>query len=228
MFQLTGKTSRAFGLPFQGTLAAGMLLLSPMSDHLRSQATGLEEFNHPATVTAVASEAFQKQILAEIITDYHTYLAPEDKERLPRIIVEASERYGYHPFFVAGIIETESSFNNQAVSHAHAHGLMQIIPYVGEALARELDIPWRGVATLHDPEINIELGLYYLRQLEERFDDLDLALAAYNMGPTLLSQRMANGFRPHGIYAGRVNASYQTFRAVAREYLDSRHLEARL
>ena len=222
------RTSRTFGLPLQGTLAAGMILLAPMSDRLQSNAQGLEDFHHPALVTAIASDTFHTQVLTTILADYHTFLSSEEKERLPHLIVEISERYGYHPFFVAGIMETESSFNNRAISSANARGLMQIIPYVGEALARELGFTWSGPETLHIPEINIELGLYYLRQLEERFGDLDLALAAYNMGPTLLSQRMATGFRPHGVYAGRVNAAYQSFRGVAREFQDFQHLEARL
>ena len=36
---------------------------------------------------------------------------------------------------------------------------------------------------LFDEDINIQVGLYYLRAMLNRFEDRDLALAAYNCGP---------------------------------------------
>ncbi len=173
---------------------------------------------------------FEVEALREIIGSYRTSLTPEEKGSLPYLIVDLSRQYGYDPFFVAGLIDTESSFNNRAVSSVGARGLMQIMPFVGEALARDAGLPWRGVESLHQPELNVELGLFYLRRLEERFGNLDLALAAYNMGPTLLEEKMSRGFRPYGIYSGRVNAAYRGFLAQA-ESLQAREtdfLEANL
>lgn len=197
-------------VPLQVTLIFGLLLLIPT---LKIPHTNV---SFPAseasdTISAFTEDDYKVAILTEIVSDYKTFLSEDDKAKLPGQIVEAANRFGYDPYFVAGLIETESSFNNHAVSTAGARGLLQLVPSTAQALAEELGMPWRGAATLHDPEANLELGLYYLRKLEERFGSLDIALAAYNMGPSLLEQKMASGFRPRGFYAGKVNAAYREY-----------------
>jgi len=88
----------------------------------------------------------------------------------------AAERHGVDPLLVAAVVEVESRFDARAVSHRGAMGLMQLLPlHVGPESADEL----------LDPALNLDLGAGYLRWLLELFDgDLELALAAYNAGPT--------------------------------------------
>lgn len=203
-------------VPLQATLVLGLLLLIPAIKY-PAGATALEEIESPTSIIGFREEELQEAILAEMIRDYKTFLTEEQKAQLPGLIISAAIRHGYDPFFVAGLIETESSFNNQAVSTAGARGLLQLIPSTAQAMAAELGVEWQGPQTLHDPATNLDLGLYYLRKLEERFGNLDIALAAYNMGPSLLDQKMATGFRPRGIYSGKVNASYRQFRMRADE-----------
>lgn len=96
-----------------------------------------------------------------------------------------SRREELNPFLVAALIRQESEFNAHALSPAHAYGLMQIRPSTGRALARHLG--WRHFYTryLLDGDRNIELGTYFFRQLYKTYNgDLDLALAAYNAGPS--------------------------------------------
>lgn len=206
-----------FVVPFQVAFSAGLMVLIPAFQFQPARATGTIEVGPAVVAGELDEDVVLEAVVAGLIRDYRTFLREEDKRKLPSLIVDLSTKYGYDPIFVVGLIEIESSFNNQAVSVAGARGLLQIIPYVAEALADELGIPWQGPQSLHDPAINLELGLYYLRQLEQRFGSVDLALAAYNMGPSLLEQKMAQGFRPRGLYSGKINAAYRAHLERAKD-----------
>lgn len=96
------------------------------------------------------------------------------------LIAAASKTHGVDPALIAGVIESESSFNPNAVSHAGAKGLMQLM----DATARGL-----GVTDPFDPKQNVMGGTKLLRQLLDRYGgDVRLALAAYNAGPGAVSQ----------------------------------------
>jgi soluble lytic murein transglycosylase len=85
------------------------------------------------------------------------------------------------PALVAGLIRQESSWNPRAVSRAGARGLMQVMPSVGEEIARSLRYPFWDAALLFDPNVNIELGTAHLRAALSTHS-LPRALAAYNAG----------------------------------------------
>tara|TARA_R110000782_G_scaffold16338_10_gene46949 strand:+ start:306 stop:2300 length:1995 start_codon:yes stop_codon:yes gene_type:complete len=88
------------------------------------------------------------------------------------------------PTWAYGIARSESLFMHDVRSHAGAIGLMQLMPATGRDVAREIKLPFAGLATLVDPESNIRLGTTYLAQMAERFDGNPvLATAAYNAGP---------------------------------------------
>jgi|GEM_PF-2421246 len=96
--------------------------------------------------------------------------------RYDPIIEAASSEYDVDFFLVKAIIQAESSFNPSAVSPVGASGLMQIMPGTADML---------GVRNAFDPEENIHAGVRYFRLLLEMLDgDVELALAAYNAGPT--------------------------------------------
>jgi soluble lytic murein transglycosylase-like protein len=67
----------------------------------------------------------------------------------------------------------ESRMNPEAQSGAGARGLLQLMP----ATARELRLIG------DDPRANVLAGARYLRQMLDRFGNVELALAAYNAGP---------------------------------------------
>jgi soluble lytic murein transglycosylase len=86
------------------------------------------------------------------------------------------------PALVAAIIRQESSFNPHAVSVAGARGLMQVMPSVGQQVARSLGYPLWDAGLLFDADANLELGVAHLASSIRQYDDLPRVLAAYNAG----------------------------------------------
>ena len=88
------------------------------------------------------------------------------------------------PTWAYGIARSESLFMRDVRSSAGAVGLMQLMPATGKQVAREIRLPYSGLATLTDPESNIRLGTSYLGQMAARYSGNQvLATAAYNAGP---------------------------------------------
>jgi soluble lytic murein transglycosylase-like protein len=80
---------------------------------------------------------------------------------------------------LAAVAWEESRMNPQARSAAGARGLLQLMPQTATAFAL------RGGG----PGANIHAGAVYLSKLLSRFNgDLELALAAYNAGPTAVAR----------------------------------------
>jgi soluble lytic murein transglycosylase len=90
-------------------------------------------------------------------------------------------RNDFDPMIAAGLIRQESTFQADAVSHANAIGLMQVLPKTGKLLAKQLKV--RYVKTkLFDPEYNLELGMLYIAALQRATGAPEYALAAFNAG----------------------------------------------
>lgn len=87
------------------------------------------------------------------------------------------------PFLVHALIRVESRYNPRARSAKGALGLMQLLPDTARWIADKNGLPLADENLLYDPEINIQLGTEYLRDLLGEFDGrLPVALAAYNAG----------------------------------------------
>lgn len=102
---------------------------------------------------------------------------PQAKVKAPSelqsVISEVAKKQGVKADLVTAIIQAESNFNPSAKSHAGAQGLMQLMP----ATAKEL-----GVRNPLDPKDNVTGGTKYIKQMLKKYDDVRLALAAYNWG----------------------------------------------
>ena len=96
-------------------------------------------------------------------------------EEWRRIIRKAAAKYGLPESLISSVIRTESAFQAHAVSPKGAQGAMQIMPQTQEEL---------GLTDPYDPEANVMAGCAYLRKQLDRFGTLELALAAYNAGPS--------------------------------------------
>jgi soluble lytic murein transglycosylase len=87
----------------------------------------------------------------------------------------------FDPMFAAGLIRQESTFQADAVSHANAIGLMQVLPKTGKLLAKQLKVRYTK-NRLFEPDYNIELGMVYIASLVRQTGALEYAAAAYNAG----------------------------------------------
>lgn len=85
---------------------------------------------------------------------------------------------------VMAIARQESALSPVITSPAGARGLMQLMPATARETARKHRIAYRSATQLFDPDVNIELGTRYYRDMLERFqNNRILASAAYNAGP---------------------------------------------
>jgi soluble lytic murein transglycosylase len=92
------------------------------------------------------------------------------------------------PAWVYAVARQESAMSSDAYSPAGAMGLMQLMPSTGRAVAKKLNYPISNTQQLFEPDTNIRLGTYYLRQVLDRFNNNPvLATAAYNAGPHRVS-----------------------------------------
>ena len=96
-------------------------------------------------------------------------------------IVERSRAAHVDPALVASLIRQESSFNPRATSGPGARGLMQVMPRIGQAIARSRGYPYWDPALLYEPDVNLELGITHLRSALSGRGPVR-ALAAYNAG----------------------------------------------
>ncbi len=98
-------------------------------------------------------------------------------------IVTYSKRYNVDPCLVAAVIKAESNFDEKALSHRGAYGLMQIMPDTAIWIAENMKLKDYKVEKLCENEINIAMGCWYINNLNTEFNgDLELVLAAYNGG----------------------------------------------
>ena len=108
--------------------------------------------------------------------------------RYESIVRGHAENYRLEPSLVAAVIYQESKFRADARSPSGAGGLMQLLPATAMGIAERTGGSQFEVDDLLDPEINVRYGSWYLRHLLDKYDDLDLALAAYNAGPNAVAR----------------------------------------
>ncbi|MXO90571.1 lytic transglycosylase domain-containing protein [Pontixanthobacter aquaemixtae] len=85
---------------------------------------------------------------------------------------------------VHAISRQESQFAQNAISHAGARGLMQLMPGTAREQAGKLGMQYMRADLIDSPSYNIQLGdAYFARMLSYYDGAYPLAVAAYNAGP---------------------------------------------
>ena len=131
---------------------------------------------------------------------------PAAGQRFAGLIDKAASAAGIDPELLAAVAWSESGFNPAAASGAGAVGLTQLMPATAAGL---------GVNP-NDPAQNLLGGARYLAGQLQRFGRLDLALAAYNAGPSAVAK--AGGVPPYPetrAYVARVLARLQSLQETA-------------
>jgi soluble lytic murein transglycosylase-like protein len=125
-------------------------------------------------------------------------LVAGERRRLARTLVGDADAARIDPLLVLALIEIESAFDPAAISHRGARGLMQLR---GPTLRREAErsgLDWRDP---HDPIVNVQAGIRYLRRLLDAFGREELALMAYNAGPNRILGYLRAGEIPERFHA---------------------------
>ncbi len=122
-------------------------------------------------------------------------------------IAKAATDYDVDSSLLRALIHAESGFDPQALSHAGAQGLTQLMPATATSM---------GVSDVFDPDQNIRGGARYLAGLLKTFKgDVRLATAAYNAGPGAVKKY--GGVPPYAetqVYVDRVGLLAKRYRAA--------------
>lgn len=98
-----------------------------------------------------------------------------ERNELIKTIRYEAQRVGIEPQIIFALIEVESNFRADAVSHAGAIGLMQVMPFWTDVLSKG------SSRELYEPRVNIRYGCLILRHyLDIEKGNLDRALGRYN------------------------------------------------
>ncbi len=117
-------------------------------------------------------------------------------------IYDYAEKNEIEPDLAYGLVFTESTFRERAVSHVGARGLTQLMPRTAKWLDPSVDS-----RELFDADTNLDIGFRYLRQLIDKYDgDVENALTAYNRGPGTVDKILKRGGNPDNGYAKKVLA----------------------
>jgi Transglycosylase SLT domain len=151
-------------------LMQGLLVSESDSEDDLFLSSGLEDLM--IRTSAARSQMIDKYAAMEKYT--LSQPLPSKRGEIDQIIDRVAEHVSLDSDLIHSVVRAESAYRSDAVSHAGAEGLMQLMP----ATAAEL-----GVKNSFDPQQNLLGGSRYLKQLMEKYDgDLDHALAAYNWG----------------------------------------------
>lgn len=96
-----------------------------------------------------------------------------------------AEEYGVDENLIFAVIKAESNFDENAVSHKNAIGLMQIMEETAEDIVTRygIDIDKDNFnEEIKKVENNINIGTKYLSTLLETYGNKEIAVAAYNAG----------------------------------------------
>lgn len=110
--------------------------------------------------------------------------AAPDIAKICQLIASAADKHGIPQNFFARLIWKESRFDHLAVSPVGAQGIAQFMPYTAKD---------RGLSDAFDIELALPASASFLKDLHNSFGNWGLAAAAYNAGPTRLSNWMKNG-----------------------------------
>lgn len=143
--------------------------------------TAVRDKNIPTYVVEAAQPAdealFTQPVEEEPKKEYVYYDVPLD-DSFQEYIQDVCEQYSFDRYdIIIALIERESNFREDVISSTDDYGLMQINEINHERLSEEL-----GITDFLDGEQNVLAGVYILSNLYNKYEDIGLALMAYNCG----------------------------------------------
>lgn len=198
-----------------GWLATGLAGATALSGIM----SGYERVTDEADRIRQQMQQQQPQQVQEVGEAPKPKLPKNVRADIKQLVTDAATQHGVPSDLAHAVAYTESRYRADAVSHAGAQGVMQLMP----ATARGL-----GVKDAMDPEQNIDGGVRYLKQMLSEFDgDTELAVRAYNAGPHNVKKYfIPNGREWPSWYRGRTENNAYAARVLSMSKGGSRHLVA--
>jgi len=140
---------------------------------------------------AAGQERIIKKI-AEYMEKEDATINEDELKDVATVIYKESGQNNLDYRLILAIMKIESNFKHKAVSSKGARGLLQVKPSHAKYIAHDMGIIWHGAKSLDEPEKNIKIGIHFFSMLMEDFDNVNMALHAYNMGPTRLKEIMSD------------------------------------
>ena len=137
------------------------------------------------------------------IAGFNRGLTDRQLDSITKSILAYSGKYGVDPRLVVALILVESGFRPDATSPKGAMGLGQLMPSTAKGL---------GVSDAYDPVQNIEASVRLMRGHLDKYQDLALALSAYNAGSGAVKKY--NGVPPYRETKNYISKVSQTYSAL--------------
>jgi len=139
------------------------------------------ELNRPELAVRTAKQAARQGVVLPL--GYPTIRFPESS--------------GPEVALLHALSRQESEFHIEAVSHAGARGLMQLMPATAKETAKKLGLGYQLGWLTTDPVYNMTLGSAYLDGLLRQYNgNYAMALAGYNAGPGRVQRWVADNGDP--------------------------------
>ena len=114
------------------------------------------------------------------------------KKEYSEYVTKYAQEYNVDENLIYALIKAESNFEVDAVSNKDAQGLMQLMYSTAEDVAKKNGIELTE-ENIIEPDINIKIGTKYISILLEKYECVEVALAAYNAGSGNVDKWIANG-----------------------------------
>lgn len=214
--ELDRQVSRAALLARLGLAAEARWELDRLARSTDSSPERLLAIANAFRSQGLASQAIQlarRALVRGAPSDARTYRLIYPVVHEDALLAEAAE-HRLDVSLIAALIRQESNFNPGATSPAGARGLAQVMPELGERLARDLAYPVWDPVLLYQPDVSIQLGAVHLGELFSRYDQRAHILAAYNAG----TSRVERWFKRIGVEDPEVFAERISF-VETRDYV---------
>lgn len=166
----------------------GLTMMGLQAERRWSHGSQFDSFHRPAHWVLSDSEVLT--LFQSRLRGYPALM----RDDLSRYFLRLCKKYQFHPVFLMSVIDVESGFRVNAVSHKGAVGLMQVMPATAQFIAAQYRLPYSSDQSdaLSDPYVNLQLGVAYLAWLRERYaGNAGLFLAAYNVGHGAVDRHVA-------------------------------------
>lgn len=184
-----------------------LIICMLMSYYVTDQATkGKEQQEVPQII-------LQKEETPEPVKLVETYYRIPLSEEMQDEIMGIANRNGLDQLTVLALIDVESNYNPASISETDDYGLMQINICNHERLSNTLEL-----TDIMEPMQNVEAGSYMLGLLYQKYQDMNMALMAYNMGEAG-AQRLWNQDVYETSYTKKVNATREELEELRYEVI---------